>query len=190
MHMAGAMLNVEVDDSRSGAALAELAERLENLRVPLKDIAEYLHQSTDERFRKQVSPDGTPWAPLAASTIARKKSSQILRQDGFLQDTMRHRISGNGLEFGTDRVYGGIHQNGGKIEQGARSQQVYFKHKNGEVGNRFVKKRQSNFAQWVTRGATSTEMPARPYLGLSSEDDNEIFAIVSEYLSEPFQVGE
>lgn len=183
--MAGAMLNVEVDDSRAGPALAELAERLEDIRVPLLDIAEYLHQSTDDRFRKQVSPDGTPWAPLAASTIAKKKSNQILRQDGFLQDTMRHSVSGDELAFGTDRIYGSIHQSGGKIEQAARSQQVYFKQKNGGVGNRFVKKRQSNFAQWVTRGATSTEMPARPYLGLSSDDDIEILAIVSDYLSEP-----
>lgn len=187
--MAGAMLKVEVDDSRSGAALTELAERLEDIRVPLLDIAEYLHQSTDDRFRKQVSPDGAPWAPLAASTIAKKKSSQILRQDGVLQDTIRHRVSGDELELGSDRPYAAIHQFGGKIEQAARSQQVYFKHKGGEVGNRFVKKRLSNFAQWVTRGATSTEMPARPFLGLSSADDTEILAIVSDYLFEPLAVG-
>lgn len=187
--MAGAMLNVEVDDSRSGAALARLVELLGDIRTPLMDIAEYLHQSTDDRFIKQVSPEGAPWAPLAASTLARKKSNKILRQDGFLQGTLRHRVSGDELEFGTDRPYGAIHQFGGKIEQAARSQQVYFKQKSGEVGNRFVKKRQSNFSQWVTRGATSTEMPARPYLGLSSEDDTEILAIVSDYLSEPLEAG-
>jgi phage virion morphogenesis protein len=189
MHLAGAMLKVDVDDSRSGAVLAELAERMEDLRVPLLDIAEYLHQSTNDRFIKQVSPDGAPWAPLAPSTIARKKSSRILRQDGNLQDTIRHRVSSDELEFGTNRPYGAIHQFGGKIEHAARSQQVYFKHKNGEVGNRFVKKSKSNFAQWVTRGAHSTEMQARPYLGLSADDDTEILQILSDYLSEPLEAA-
>jgi len=183
--VAGAMLNVGLDDGRVGAALNELADRLEDLSVPLLDIAEYLHQSTDNRFRQQVAPDGSPWAPLAASTIAKKGNNKILRQGGDLQDTIRHQVSGNTLEFGTDRPYGAIHQLGGKVDHAARSQQVYFSAKNGTVGNRFVKRSKSNFAQWVTRGAHSTEMPARPYLGLSSEDDAEILAIISDYLSEP-----
>jgi phage virion morphogenesis protein len=179
------MLNVELDDSRTGAALAELMSRLGDLQTPLLDIAEYLHQSTDNRFSRQVAPDGSPWAPLAPSTLARKKSNKILRQDGHLQDTIRHSVSGNELDFGTDRPYGAIHQFGGKIEHAARSQQVYFSHKNGVVGNRFVKRNKSNFAQWVTRGAHSAEMPARPYIGLSSEDDAEILAIVADYLLAP-----
>lgn len=183
--MAGAMINVGIDDGRTGAALAELADRLEDLSTPLLDIAEYLHQSTDNRFRQQIAPDGSPWAPLAPSTIARKGSSKILRQSGDLQDTIRHQVSGNALEFGTDRPYGAIHQFGGRVEHAARSQQVYFSAKNGTVGNRFVRRNKSNFAQWITRGAHSAEMPARPYLGLSSEDDAEILAIISDYLSAP-----
>jgi len=180
------MLNVELDDSRVGVALNELHERMGNLRVPLLDIAEYLHQSTNDRFSKQVAPDGSPWAPLAPSTIARKGGSgRILRQDGNLQDTIRHNVSGNELEFGTDRPYGAIHQFGGKINHAARSQQVYFSAKNGVVGNRFVKRSKSNFAQWATRGAHSMDIVARPYLGLSSEDDSEILAIISDYLSDP-----
>lgn len=181
--MAGAMLDVQVDDSQVGAVLAKLIERLGDIRTPLNDIAEYLHQATDERFLRQVSPDGAPWAPLAPSTLARKKGPRTLRESGLLQDSMRHQVSGEELEFGTDRPYGAIHQFGGTIEQAARSQQVYFKQgKDGNVGNRFVSKRKANFAQWVTRGAQSAEMPARPYLGLSTVDESEILAIVSDYL--------
>ncbi|MGP5350796.1 MULTISPECIES: phage virion morphogenesis protein [Pseudomonas] len=185
--MAGAMLEVSIDESAVGKAFDELIERLGNLTTPLNDIAEYLHQSTDDRFRQQIAPDGSPWAPLAASTLARKKSTRILREKGTLQDTMRHNVSNNELAFGTDRPYGAIHQFGGKIEQAPRSQQAYFRQgKDGTVGNRFVKKSKSNFAQWVTRGASTTEMPARPYLGLSSEDETEILAIVGDYLKEGF----
>ncbi|SDA18145.1 phage virion morphogenesis (putative tail completion) protein [Pseudomonas sp. NFPP10] len=181
--MAGAMLNVELDNRLAESALAELLERMGDLRTPLLDIAEYLHQSTDDRFRQQVAPDGSPWAPLAPSTIARKGSNKILRQDGNLQDTLRHSVSGNELAFGTDRPYGAIHQFGGKIEHAPRSQQVYFSHKNGTVGNRFVKRSKSNFAMWTTRGAHAMELPARPYIGLSSEDDAEILSIISDYLT-------
>lgn len=180
--MSGAMLDVTIDSSTVGQALEQLVERLGSLRTPLLDIAEYLHQSTDARARRQVGPDGTPWAPLSARTLARKKGKKILRESGALLDTLRHQVSGDELQFGTDRPYGAIHQFGGTIEHAARSQQVYFKEKGGVVGNRFVKKRQSNFSQWVTHGERSTQMPARPYLGLSSEDETEVLEIVSSYL--------
>lgn len=185
--MAGAMLEVTINESQVGKVIDELSQRLGDLSTPLNDIAEYLHQSTDNRFSQQIAPDGSPWAPLAALTLLRKKTTKILREAGTLQDTLRHSVSGNELAFGTDRPYGAIHQLGGKIEHAARSQQVYFRQgKDGSVGNRFVKKNKSNFSQWVTRGASSTNMPARPYLGLSSEDETEILAIVGDYLVEGF----
>jgi phage gpG-like protein len=63
---------------------------------------------------------------------------------------------------------------------------VYFRQgKKGLVSNRFVKKRKSKFAQWVTRGAHVTDIPERSYLGLSSEDEGEILLIVRDYLLEP-----
>ena len=184
--MAGSMLEVAIDTSPVGKALDQLSERLDDLTTPLNDIAEYLHQSTNDRFRQQIAPDGSPWAPLAPSTLARKKGGRILRDKGTLQDTLRHTVSNNELSFGTDRPYGAIHQFGGKVQHAARSQQVYFRQgKDGTVGNRFVKKSKSNFAQWVARGAHESEIKARPYLGLSSEDDIEILAIIHNYLREP-----
>lgn len=181
--MAGALLDVTMDSSAVGRELERLVERLGSLRTPLSDIAEHLIISTDERARRQIAPDGTPWAPLSARTLARKKNNKILRESGALLDTLRPQVSDHELQFGTDRPYGAIHQLGGKIEHAARSQQVYFKEKGGVVGNRFVKKSKSNFSQWVTHGARVTEMPARPYLGLSSEDEAEVLRIISDYLT-------
>lgn len=184
--MAGSMLEVSIDAGAAGKALGDLLERLGDLTTPLNDIAEYLHQSTDDRFRQQVAPDGSPWAPLAPSTLARKKGGRILRDKGTLQDTLRHSVSNDELSFGTDRPYGAIHQLGGKVQHAARSQQVYFRRgKDGSVGNRFVKKSTSNFSQWVSRGAHHSEIEARPYLGLSSEDNTEVLAIIHDYLLIP-----
>jgi len=187
--MAGSFLTVTTTTEQASAALLELAERLGDVTTPLNDVAEYLHLSTDDRFRRKVGPDGSPWAPLAPSTLARKKRNKekILRESGMLQDSFRHQVSNNELDFGTDRPYGAIHQFGGAIHHAARSQQVYFKAGKDGVGNRFVKKSASNFAQWVTHGARSTEMTARPYLGLSAEDELEVTEIIQSYLKGSFE---
>ncbi|VXC72103.1 putative Phage virion morphogenesis (tail completion) protein [Pseudomonas sp. 8Z] len=154
--MAGAMLDVEVSDSQVGELLAKLAERMGDLRTPLEDIREYLHQSTDERFRQQVGPDGSPWAPLAPSTLARKKGPRTLRESGDLQDTLRGQVQGDELLFGTDRPYGAVHQFGQRAGASGRN-------------------RRGSPIPWG-------DIPARPYLGLSAEDETEVLAIVESWL--------
>ena len=156
--MAGAMLDVTVDDSLIGKALEELARRLADLTTPFNDIGEYLHQSTDDRFSKKVAPDGSPWAPLSAVTLARKKGPGILREKGTLQDTLRKQVTSTELAFGTDRPYGAVHQFGQK--KGA----------SGSAKGRLI--------PWG-------DIPDRPYLGLSAEDETEVLFIIHEYLREP-----
>ena len=156
--MAGAMLDVTVDDSLIGKALEELARRLADLTTPFNVIGEYLHQSTDDRFSKKVAPDGSPWAPLSAVTLARKKGPGILREKGTLQDTLRKQVTSTELAFGTDRPYGAVHQFGQK--KGA----------SGSAKGRPI--------PWG-------DIPDRPYLGLSAEDETEVLFIIHEYLREP-----
>jgi len=156
--MAGAMLDVTVDDSLVGKALEELVHRLGDLTTPFNDIGEYLHQSTDDRFSKKVAPDGSPWAPLSAVTLARKKGTGILREKGTLQDTLRKQVTSTELAFGTDRPYGAVHQ---------------FGQKKGASGSA-----KGHPIPWG-------DIPARPYLGLSAEDETEVLFIIHEYLLEP-----
>ena len=154
--MAGAMLEVVLDDSLLGKALEEVNRRLGDMTTPFNDIAEYLHQSTDDRFSKKVAPDGSPWAPLSLVTLSRKKGPGILREKGTLQDTLRHQVTSTELAFGTDRPYGAAHQFGQK--KGA----------SGSVKGRPI--------PWG-------DIPARPYLGLSLKDESEILFIINDYLS-------
>jgi phage virion morphogenesis protein len=152
------MLDVTVDLSQVGKALEELHRRLGDLTTPFNDIAEYLHQSTDDRFKQKVAPDGSPWAPLSAVTLARKKGTGILREKGTLQDTLRHQVTSTELAFGTDRPYGAVHQ---------------FGQKKGASG--------SSKGRAIPWG----DIPARPYLGLSSDDETEVVHIIHDYLSLP-----
>lgn len=157
--MAGAILDVTLDASQVGKALEDLANRLGDLTTPLNDIGEYLHQSTDERFGQKVAPDGSPWAPLSPVTLARKKGPGILREKGTLQDTLRKQVTSTELAFGTDRIYGAVHQFGQK--KGA----------SGKTGK--------------GRSIPWGDIPAREYLGLSADDETEVLFIIQQYLMEP-----
>jgi phage gpG-like protein len=172
--MAGANLsiNVEFDDSRVLARLKSLERAGGNMQLAFQDIGEYLLISHRERFDKEQAPDGTPWEPLAESTLRRKmlkgvrkgkgqkrKSlttgkgtkagainalarSKILVERSDLRDTLRYQASSDGLLFGTDRIYGASHQ----------------------------------------FGDDDRNIPAREFLGLSDEDQAEIIAIIDSHL--------
>jgi len=183
--MAGARFEIGLTGD-AGDRLDNLVAALHNPRPLLVKIREYLTRSTRQRFLDQRAPDGTPWAPLSPRYRRRKQQNvdRILVLRGYLMNTLRGVIDDDGLMFGTDRIYGAIHQFGAVIQHAARSQFAYFKrNKDGSVGNRFVKKGRSNFAQGVTIGAHSTTIPARPWLGTSTEDDTYLVEMAIEYLA-------
>lgn len=185
--MAGVTL--EFDNAAALAYIQAAADALGNPEPLLRDMGEYLMIAHDARFASQSAPDGTPWQALSPSYLRRKRKNQdkILRLDGYLANTLRYQVNGGELLFGSNRSYAAIHQFGGEIQVAARSQQAYFRQddKTGEVGNRFVAKRKSNFAQWVTMGPYSIRIPARPFLGTSAADDAELLTIAQNYLRNP-----
>jgi phage virion morphogenesis protein len=182
---------VEITKDTASPALRNAAKGLHNeaLQPLLEDIGEYLLRSTRDRAARQVSPDGAPWAPLSPGYRRQKERKRpgvpMLRFDfHMLGDQLAHQVVGDTLLVGTNAPYGAVHQFGGTINRPARSTQVYFRQGgDGEVGTRFVKRRQSNFAQWVTLPAYTIGIPARPWLGLSSEDEQEIVLIATDHLA-------
>ncbi|MDH1211131.1 phage virion morphogenesis protein [Pseudomonas chengduensis] len=182
--MAGVTL--EFDAVAALAVVNEAAAALADPAPMLRDIGEFLLIAHDQRFASQASPDGTPWQALSPAYLKRKKKNRdkILVLDGFLKNTLRYQVSNNELLFGTNRIYGAMMHFGGSIDVAARSQQAYFRQdgKTGDVGNQFVSKRKSNFAQWVTIGGYTIQIPARPWLGISDDDNYAIAGIATRYL--------
>ena len=181
--MAGATL--EFDAAAALAVINEVAQAMGRPEPLLHDIGEYLMIAHDQRFASQTSPEGTPWQALSPRYQRRKRKNgdKILVLDGYLKNTLRYQVNGDELLFGSNRPYAAIHQFGGTIDVASRRQQAYFRQgKNGEVGNRFVSKRKSNFAQWVTIGAYQIRIPARPFLGVSESDGYAIAGIAMRYL--------
>lgn len=182
--MAGVTL--EFDNSQVLAVIQQAAVALGNPGPMLRNMGEYLLIAHDQRWASQTSPDGQPWAPLSPAYLESKKKNRdkILVLDGYLKNTLRYQVNGGELLFGSNRVYAAIHHFGGTIDMPARSQQAYFRQdkRSGAVGNRFVSRRRSNFAQWVTLGAYTISIPARPFLGTSTADDAELSAIALDYI--------
>lgn len=114
--MAGASLkaDIHIDDREVRQALQRLERSGGNLQAAFADIGEYLLISHRERWEREEAPDGTPWAPLDPKYQARKKKNQdkTLLLEGDLRDLLRYQDSPEGLEFGTDRIYGATHQFG------------------------------------------------------------------------------
>ncbi|MCP4468996.1 MAG: phage virion morphogenesis protein [Aestuariibacter sp.] len=171
----------------AAAALAKInaaAGTLESPRTMFLDMGEFLLASTERRFSTQTAPDGSPWKALSPAYQKRKRKNKnrILVLEGYLKKLLRYQASNEALLLGSDRVYAAIHQLGGTIDIAARSQQAYFKQTKKGVGNRFVKKSRSNFAQRVTIGPYTITMPARPYLGVSAQDEERLIEIATYHL--------
>lgn len=176
---------IEFDHKEALAVITQAVAALNDPQPMFKDIGGYLMMAHRQRFDQQVSPDGIAWQALSPRYLKRKKKNRdkILRLDGRLANDLRYQNSDTELLFGSNMAYAAIHQFGGTIDMPARSQQAYFKQaKNGTIGKRFVKKTKSNFAQWVTIGAYKIKIPARPWLGVSAEDESELLRITRKYL--------
>ncbi len=83
-------------------------------------IGDDLVESTQKRFERQTSPDNRFWTPLSAATrkARRQPNPRILRNRGLLYQSLTHRSTSNTLQVGTNNIYAGIHQFGGKTGVG------------------------------------------------------------------------
>lgn len=182
--MAGTHITFTVDDAdlqemlqhQSKADTGRLAPRL----------GEYLQDSTKDRFKSQTAPDGTPWAPLKRATVKRKKYNpdKILTLRGYLRGGIRWQaLDDNSVQVGSNLEYAAIHQDGGDVQQPARQATVRYRSVAGRVLFAGRKHKRATEKQ-VTIPAHTIHMPARPFLGISAQDDKEIREIIREWVLE------
>jgi len=143
-------------------ALNELLRRTGDLEPAFEKIGEYLLKSHDDRWRREEAPDGSKWAALSPATKAlkAKNADKILVLEGDLRGSLVYQTSHHSLFFGTNKVYGAVHQFGAEQGEFGRTQ------RGGPI-------------PWG-------DIPARPFLGLSDEDEMEIAEIVRGYLANSF----
>jgi phage virion morphogenesis protein len=151
--------------------LREVAGRMSNMSPILKAIGDRIVEQTKRRFESGgPAPDGSPWARPKSPN---PKRIRTLTVSGILRDSIRYQpIGNNGVRVGTNVVYAAIHQLGGKTKP------------------HVIKPRRGRALFWP--GAKhpmksvrhpGSVIPARPFLGLSEADSEEILGIINEYIA-------
>lgn len=156
--MAGARVELELESARVRDAINEALQLLQEPQALLRDIGEHLVNTTRDRFRDELGPDGQSWAALSPRYLANKQPNpgKILQRSGDLARQIFPQVQGNELLVGTDRIYGATHQFGA-----ARGQ--------------FGQTKRGAPIPWGT-------IAARPFLGVSDQDADEIIALCRDHL--------
>ncbi|MDR1936003.1 MAG: phage virion morphogenesis protein [Candidatus Accumulibacter sp.] len=158
------MITIELDNARAMAALNRLLRAGVNPAPVLKAIGEDLVESTRQRIHAGgPGPHGEVWERNSPVTMAlaakfnrpKKMGNHPLVDSGILMDTISFRVSGDTLYVGTDRF-------ADEWEGGAA-----VLHFGTDRAGRDHK----------------VKIPARPFLGVSNDDADEIEATVNEVLS-------
>ncbi len=150
------MLDVQIEnDGRLVIeALQKLQKRTSNLRPALLEIGDALVESTHKRFGTMTAPDGTKWELNSVL-------STLLYKDHDRPLTGETGLLNDLIRrdvIGNDSVEIGSPQEYAAMQQfgGTKAE---FPHLWGDI-------------------------PARPFLGISSEDEDKILSIIQDYLAE------
>lgn len=135
--------------------LIDVAEMANSPEIARK-IAKVLWDNTLERFRSEKDPEGNAWKPT-------KRGGNILVKTSHLRDFIVSDSDETEVVIGTNTKYAAIHQFGGEIK--AKTQK-YLRFK---VGNNWISKE-------------SVNIPARPYLGISGKDEEDISLIFGKMI--------
>ncbi len=159
------MITIQADTAATEAALARLEGALDDPSPLMQDIGELLVVSTKKRFAEGVSPDGVRWAPKSQTTLERygiRRSNRIdirplFGPSGALNSTIYADPSRDEVLVGSGLVYAAVQHFG--AAKGAF----------GTMSN-------GSPIPWGN-------IPARPFLGVSAEDEVGIAATVEDYLT-------
>jgi phage virion morphogenesis protein len=159
MAVPGISIRIEHDDAQIRAKLLSLIAFGRDPSPAMRDIATLGENSTRERFRTEIGPDGKRWKRSIRAQIS---GGRTLTESGHLGDSISSRFGRDFAEWGVNRIYAAIHQFGGVIKP-KNASSLRFQLAGGE----FV-------------STKSVTMPARPYLGISSGDESDILDILEQ----------
>ncbi|MCB1464970.1 MAG: phage virion morphogenesis protein [Nitratireductor sp.] len=163
------MTGIRIDVTGAEDAIARLGEaaaRLDNPMSLYNDIGAALVVSTQARFEREEDPQGNPWPPSIRKLV---EGGRTLSDTLGLVNSITHEASQEGVAVGTNKISAAVHQFGATIKAKTAK------------GLRFRLPGDNDF-----RIVQQVTIPARPFLGLDTDDENAIEHIVSDWLSSTF----
>lgn len=129
-------------------------------------LGQAVRESTLERFKTSKSPSGKKWT---VSMRAQAEGGKTLVKTSQLRSSIKVKSDTSGFAVGTNVKYAATHQFG---ESGRTIRAKNHKVLRFQVGG-----------QWISKKQVRITIPARPFLGLSDDDMEEIRATVEDFIS-------
>lgn len=174
--MAGISFTVEIEEAAVAARLSEMVGRMERPLGFYKAVGEYMTEVAIPRnFANETSPDGTPWASLRPLTVTRREAKghtpiRILRASGAMAAAINYAAADTQVQIGSPAVQAAVMQFG--AEQGS------FGAATGRTRPSEKRPKSHDYFAHLPWG----DIPARPFLGLSADDEQEIIRIAADWL--------
>lgn len=155
-------LTILVDDAQAQRWFGQLLARGSNMTGLMADIGEYLLESTQGRFDTGIGPDGIAWAPLKDGS-----GRTPLNQTRRMRDDMSPSSGADWVELTAHAKQARWHQEG--------TDPYEIRAKNGKA------------LSWPGGPGPRAKvnhpgLPARPFMGISDEDDRKIAELAIAWL--------
>ena len=147
-------------------ALGKATGKLGNTQALMESVGDALVSCTMKRFDEKKDPKGKPWKP---SRRAIEKGGETLTNKGRLRDSIDYAATPDKVMVGSNLAYARIHQKGGEIKP-KKAKKLVFKDSDGK-----------------TVAVDAVTIPARPYLGVSKEDMEEVKSTMADFLAGAFK---
>ena len=147
-------------------ALGNAGKRLANTKALMESVGEALVSGVKNRFKAEETPEGKKWQPSAR---AASEGGKTLTETARLRDSIDYAATPTKVMVGSNLAYARIHQLGGVIKP-KKGKFLKFRGQGG----------QEVFVKQVT-------IPARPYLGVSKADMEEVKATIQDFLAGAFK---
>ncbi|MDO5648861.1 phage virion morphogenesis protein [Paracoccus sp. (in: a-proteobacteria)] len=150
----------DFQDSGLRAQLTAAMRAASDLSPLLEDIGEQMTNSARERIGEtNTAPDGTPWPKSFRVTVA--QGGKTLYDTGDLYRRITSRVVGQEVHVGSNLPYAAVHQFGATITA------------------KTAKGLSFRLADGTKVLVGSVTIPARPYLGISRDDEEVIGDLVN-----------
>ncbi len=166
-------VTLNIDDAEVRAAFSRMLAAGRNPRPALASIGRYGVSSTRLRFRNQAGPDGTPW-PKSSRVL--KHGGQTLRLTGRLRNSITSVVGNSEVSWGTNVAYGPAQQFG--LDDPAQRVGSHAR----LVLQAFGKKLRFGVWSRVAAFARRMKIPARPFLGISPTDQQQILSLMEAHV--------
>lgn len=162
--MAGITLHLTGDELGFESALERVMAAMDDNTPLMSAIGGHLTESAQTRIdHTNIGPDGIQWT---MSRRVQNKGGKTLLKSHVLRNSIHFEAGKDFVEVGSDVIYSAVHQLGAAV--GAFGRWEHF----GSDGEKHSKP------------LPFGDIPARPYLGVSRDDQSEIASLVQLYLTE------